>query len=142
MKRREFNNLLALGLLASSLPVAIAACQSDSTSEAGSGADGEFVPLGAVADLDAQGSLANENFQGKNLAVIRDPNAPDALIAVSAVCTHAGCTVAWNSEQKLFACPCHASNFNTDGTVDSGPAREPLETFEAKVEGDQVLVKV
>lgn len=142
MKRRKFNNLLALGLLASSLPVAIAACQSDSTSDAGSGAEGEFVPLGTVADLNAQGSLANENFQGKNLAVIRDPNAPDTLIAVSAVCTHAGCTVAWNGEQSLFACPCHGSNFNPDGTVDSGPTREPLETFEARVEGDQVLVKV
>lgn len=142
MKRREFNNLLALGLLASSLPVAIAACQPDSTSEAGAGADGEFVPLGTVADLDAQGSLANEDLQGENLAVIRDPNAPDALIAVSAVCTHAGCTVAWNGEQSLFACPCHGSSFNPDGTVNSGPTREPLATFEAKVEGDQVLVKV
>ncbi|PZV07333.1 MAG: cytochrome B6 [Leptolyngbya sp.] len=142
MKRREFNNLLALGLLASSLPVAIAACQSDSPSEAGAVAAGEFVPLGTVADLDAQGSLSNENLQGKNVAVIRDPNAPDTLIAVSALCTHAGCTVAWNGEQSLFACPCHNSNFNPDGTVDSGPAREPLPTFEAKIEGDQVLVKV
>ncbi|MBW4463804.1 MAG: Rieske 2Fe-2S domain-containing protein [Nodosilinea sp. WJT8-NPBG4] len=142
MKRREFNNLLALGLLASSLPVAIAACQSDSTSEAGSEAEGGFIPLGSVADLDAQGSLANENLQGKNLAVIRDPNAPEALIAVSAVCTHAGCTVTWNGDQNLFACPCHASNFKPDGTVDSGPARQPLAIFEAKVEGDQVLVKV
>lgn len=142
MKRREFNNLLALGLLATSLPVAIAACQSDSTSEAGAGADGGFISLGTVADLDAQGSLANEDLQGENLAVIRDPNAPDALIAVSAVCTHAGCTVAWNGEQNLFACPCHGSNFNPDGTVNSGPTREPLVTFEAKVEGDQVLVKV
>lgn len=142
MKRRELNNLLALGLLATSLPVAIAACQSDSTSEAGSGAEGGFIPLGSVADLDAQGSLANENLQGRNLAVIRDPNAPDALIAVSAVCTHAGCTVTWNGDQNLFACPCHASNFKPDGTVDSGPARQPLATFEAKVEGDQVLVKV
>jgi cytochrome b6-f complex iron-sulfur subunit len=144
MKRREFTNLLGLGLLCSSLPVVIAACQSDSASTAGSGngADNGFVALAPVAELDAQGVLANSNFQGKNLAVIRDPNAPNTLIAVSAVCTHAGCTVSWNRAQKLFACPCHGSNFNPDGTVNSGPTREPLATYEAKVEGDQVLVKV
>ncbi|MFQ4137138.1 ubiquinol-cytochrome c reductase iron-sulfur subunit [Nodosilinea sp. PGN35] len=143
MKRREFSNLLGLGLLATSLPVAIAACQSDSAPTADSGgADDGFVALGTVAELDAQGALANSNVQGKNLAVIRDPGAPESVIAVSALCTHAGCTVVWNGEQSLFACPCHGSNFNPDGSVNSGPTREPLATFEAKVEGDQVLVKV
>jgi cytochrome b6-f complex iron-sulfur subunit len=139
MKRRELTNLMGLGLLASSLPVAIAACQANSDrSSSGS----SFVDLGTVADLDTQGVLANSDVQGKNVAVIRDPNAPGSLVAVSAVCTHAGCTVAWDQGQGLFACPCHGERFNPDGSVSSGPSQKPLSTFEAKVEGDRVLVKV
>lgn len=139
IKRRKFTNLLGLGLLASSLPVAIAACQSGPS--AGSG-EGEFVAVGTVADLDAEGSLANSNLQGNNLAVIRDPNAPESVIAVSAVCTHSGCTTPWDADQGVFACPCHGGRFNPDGTVAGGPPRQPLPTFEAKIEGDQVLVRV
>ncbi len=142
MQRRKVNHLLSLGLLAGSLPGAIAACRSDSTPVAGgSGSDG-FVALGPVAALDAQGSLANGNVQGQNIVAIRDPNAPATVLAVSALCTHAGCTVAWDSNQGLFVCPCHGGRFNADGTVSSGPSRMPLATFAAKVEGDQVLVKV
>lgn len=137
MKRRDLTNLMGLGLLASSLPVAIAACQADSTG----GQDG-FVLLGTVADLDAQGVLANGDVQGKNVAVIRDPKSPGSVIAVSAVCTHAGCTLAWDNAQGVFACPCHGGRFNADGTVNAGPTRQPLGTFEAKIDGDRVLVKV
>ncbi len=141
IKRREFTNLLGLGLLSSSLPVAISACQSDPSPSAGS-EDGEFVAIGTVADLDAEGALTNSNLQGNNLAVIRDPNAPDAVIAVSAVCTHSGCTVPWDADQGVFACPCHGGRFNPDGTVAGGPPPRPLTTFEAKIDGDQVLVRV
>ncbi|PZV16660.1 MAG: cytochrome B6, partial [Leptolyngbya sp.] len=115
MKRREFTNLLGLGLLVSSLPVAISACQSDPSSSSGP-EDGEFVAIGTVTALDTEGVLANSDLQGNNLAVIRNPNAPESVIAVSAVCTHSGCTVPWNAEQGLFACPCHGGRFNPDGT--------------------------
>ena len=141
MKRRDLTNLMGLGLLSSSLPVAIAACQADSTQGGAGGNDG-FVSLGTVADLDAQGALANGDVQGKNVAVIRDPKSPGAVVAVSAVCTHAGCTVALDSAQGVFVCPCHGGRFNADGTVNSGPTRQPLGTFEAKIDGDRVLVKV
>jgi cytochrome b6-f complex iron-sulfur subunit len=141
IKRREFTNLLGLGLLASSLPVTIAACQSAPSSST-SPEDGEFVAIGTVAALDTEGVLANSDLQGNNLAVIRDPNAPESVIAVSAVCTHSGCTVPWNAEQGVFACPCHGGRFNPDGTVAGGPPPRPLTTFEAKIDGDQVLVRI
>ncbi|WP_017298719.1 ubiquinol-cytochrome c reductase iron-sulfur subunit [Nodosilinea nodulosa] len=142
MKRRDFNNLLGLGLLASSLPVAIAACQSDTASSSGDAAgSGSFVPVGTVADLDAQGSLTSEAVKGKKLAVIRDPSGSGAVLAVSTVCTHAGCTVAWEGGQGLFVCPCHGGRFNPDGTVSGGPPPKPLTSFEAKIEGEQVMVK-
>jgi cytochrome b6-f complex iron-sulfur subunit len=139
MNRRTFTRL-GLGLLASSLPVAIAACRPGSGSDAETTADG-FVAVGTVADLDAQGSLTSD-LRGRNLAIVRDPANPEVLIAVRARCTHSGCTVDWQPDRGEFACPCHGGRFQPDGTVTAGPPPRPLETFAAKIEGDQVLVKV
>ena len=47
--------------------------------------------------------------------------------AVSPVCPHAKCSVAWNSAEKSWDCPCHGSRFAIDGEVMTGPAREGLE---------------
>jgi cytochrome b6-f complex iron-sulfur subunit len=49
--------------------------------------------------------------------------------AVSAICTHLGCTVNLGPDGNSFACPCHGSHFNTQGQVTSGPAPRPLEWF-------------
>jgi nitrite reductase/ring-hydroxylating ferredoxin subunit len=39
-------------------------------------------------------------------------------------------------------CPCHGSEFDVrNGAVLQGPAREPVETYEARVEGDNLEIK-
>lgn len=57
----------------------------------------------------------------------------------SAVCTHAGCTVAEVIGDSIN-CPCHGSSFNLDGTVAKGPANRPLDTKGIVVQGDSIAL--
>jgi glycine/D-amino acid oxidase-like deaminating enzyme/nitrite reductase/ring-hydroxylating ferredoxin subunit len=61
----------------------------------------------------------------KAYALYRDPDGN--LSATSAVCTHLGCIVHWNSSEKTFDCPCHGSRFTGRGEVVNGPAARNLE---------------
>ena len=61
----------------------------------------------------------------KPLAVHRDNDGE--LHVLSAVCTHLGGIVSWNSAEKSWDCPCHASRFEPTGEVLHGPAISPLE---------------
>ncbi len=58
--------------------------------------------------------------------------------AVSAVCTHLGCTV--NLVGEGFHCPCHGSVFNRSGAIVSGPAPSGLPWFELNLSRDGRLV--
>lgn len=62
---------------------------------------------------------------GKPCAVHRDDQG--ALHAVSAVCTHLGCLVAFSNAERTWECPCHGSWFGIGGEVLQGPALHPLE---------------
>ena len=50
--------------------------------------------------------------------------------AVSAVCTHMGCILAWNNAERSWDCPCHGSRFDHEGKVLHGPAVSPLKKVE------------
>jgi glycine/D-amino acid oxidase-like deaminating enzyme/nitrite reductase/ring-hydroxylating ferredoxin subunit len=58
------------------------------------------------------------------LAVYRDEQGQ--VHERSAVCTHLGCIVHWNSEESSWDCPCHGSRFSPHGEVLSGPATSAL----------------
>jgi rieske iron-sulfur protein len=62
--------------------------------------------------------------------------AADGLVAYSAICTHAQCTVAgWIEAKQLLHCPCHQSEFDPrlNGKVVAGPAPRPLAALPLKI---------
>jgi Rieske Fe-S protein len=71
--------------------------------------------------------------KGKPIAVYRDERG--TLHAHSAVCTHLGCIVAWNSTEQMWDCPCHGSQFDADGHVINGPATSDLSPARKKPSG-------
>jgi cytochrome b6-f complex iron-sulfur subunit len=52
----------------------------------------------------------------------------EGIGAMSAVCTHLGCTV--GRVEWGFQCPCHGSKFDSGGRVLAGPAPKPLPWFQ------------
>jgi nucleotide-binding universal stress UspA family protein/nitrite reductase/ring-hydroxylating ferredoxin subunit len=62
--------------------------------------------------------------EGKKVAAYRDPEG--TIHAVTARCTHMGCTVGWNDAEGTWDCPCHGSRYALDGTVIQGPAERNL----------------
>lgn len=59
------------------------------------------------------------------------------LFALSATCTHLGCTIGRSGEQ--LACPCHGSRFAADGTNLVGPAARPLPYLALKLNTDGLV---
>lgn len=54
---------------------------------------------------------------------------PSGFIGLSALCTHKGCTIKWESERRLFTCPCHDGLFDERGNVVAGLPLRPLPRF-------------
>ena len=153
MKRSKFLTWLGLGSISSWLSVAIAACTNNSsTTEATPSATGgakptsavkvgDFIKAGTVKELEKQGRLLVKDGN-TSVLVMNNPTKPGSVYAIDSVCTHQGCAVDWDGDKKQIICPCHGSTFNADGSVIKGAATKPLKNYEAKLEGDAILVKI
>ncbi|MEV4578892.1 Rieske (2Fe-2S) protein [Nonomuraea jabiensis] len=96
-------------------------------------ASGGGKALADTADIPEGGGKVFENEK----IVVTQPSAGE-FKAFTAVCTHAGCTVATVSN-KTINCPCHGSKFSiNDGSVKDGPASEPLAEKKITVDGDKI----
>jgi 3-phenylpropionate/trans-cinnamate dioxygenase ferredoxin subunit len=75
---------------------------------------------------------------GKRLLV----NLRGKYYALAPECTHQGCTlVDGKLEGESVTCFCHFAEFKvTTGQVLNGPAEEPLQTFEVRIEDSELWV--
>jgi glycine/D-amino acid oxidase-like deaminating enzyme/nitrite reductase/ring-hydroxylating ferredoxin subunit len=79
-------------------------------------------PLGVPDLAPGEGRVVRDGR--RPVAVARD--ADGTLHAVGATCTHLGCLVRWNAQERTWDCGCHGSRFAVDGEVLEAPATAPL----------------
>ncbi|MCA9525035.1 MAG: Rieske 2Fe-2S domain-containing protein [Myxococcales bacterium] len=133
LDRRGLLKLLGCGGCALALP-SLSGCTIAEVFGGGDGtltfnvAEGPFRALGAVD------GVAAVDVAGRNVLLIR--TTPDAIVAVSRICTHTGCDMApdrfgtWNGDRLI--CRCHDSHFDAEGHVLKGPATRDLATFDVE----------
>jgi cytochrome b6-f complex iron-sulfur subunit len=69
-------------------------------------------------------------------------HADDSWIALTAVCTHMGCTVAYNPATARIECHCHGGIYDAmTGENVSGPPPRPLTRYKVTVAAGSVTVK-
>jgi Rieske Fe-S protein len=91
------------------------------------------VAFAKTADIPVGGGKI---FETENV-VVTQPTA-GTFVGLSAVCTHAGCTVASVSGGTIN-CACHGSQFRiADGSVVRGPAAQPLPAAKITVSQGQI----
>jgi glycine/D-amino acid oxidase-like deaminating enzyme/nitrite reductase/ring-hydroxylating ferredoxin subunit len=77
-------------------------------------------------------------LNGKKCGAYRDE--ADSIHFVNTECTHLGCIVKWNNDEKSWDCPCHGSRFNYDGKVLNGPANAPLVAYQQKFDLEKATI--
>ncbi|MGB3632634.1 MAG: Rieske (2Fe-2S) protein [Rubrobacteraceae bacterium] len=172
VSRKQFIRLggvLGVGVAGSSV---LAACSGESSSSgsettSGSGGGGETTaasggttqasspPSTTSPTVEQGGVIVQEEFLPPNQAfsfnVAGEGGAQPAVLvhmedgswmAYSAVCTHAGCEVAYQLKSQQLGCPCHGSMFDPadGGSVVQGPAEKPLQEIQVEASGGNVML--
>lgn len=170
VSRKQFIRLggaLGVGVAGSSV---LAACGGESSGQGGgqttSGSTGETAASGGTTQASSQpsttsptveqgGVIVQEEFLPPNQAFsfnVAGEGAPQPAVlihmedgswmAYSAVCTHAGCEVAYQLNSQTLGCPCHGSMFDpaASGQVLQGPAEQPLQQIQVEASGGNVML--
>ena len=108
-----------------------------------------FVPP-AVVDLGGDEVVAAKSIEMKPNSgkIFRFGSRPGLLImnsdgtyrALSATCTHLGCTVQYRPDLREIWCACHNGTYDLKGRNVSGPPPKPLQVYAVHVQGDEIVV--
>lgn len=94
---------------------------------------GTAILLSEHPELQQIGAFIVLTINSKEVIVIREDE--NTFKALSAICTHQGCTISLNQSDQLI-CPCHGSKFSTTGDVIQGPATQPLASYTVTYNAD------
>ncbi len=104
----------------------------------------------AVAELGGDEIVAAKiaDLRPNSAKIFRFGNRPGLLImnsdgtyqALSATCTHLGCTVQYRKDLREVWCACHNGFYDLNGRNVSGPPPRPLDAFDVHLRGDEIVV--
>lgn len=152
--RREFcisacqvGSLLALS---TSLGTLLTGCEDPASSGGGGGGGGNLQTIQATVSngtititinqdspLASVGSAAMVQYNGGSLLVAHTGDT--SFTALTTICTHQQCTIT-GFQNQLYTCPCHGSQFQTNGQVARGPAASPLHSFQTQFAKNQLTI--
>lgn len=101
----------------------------------------DYIKAITVSDLPS-GSMKTVIVAGKKIAV---SHVDGEFFAIDDTCSHAKCSLGEEGflDGNVVTCGCHGATFDvTNGKVMSLPATIDITTYQTKVEGNDVLVKV
>lgn len=142
MKRRKFIKICSGGLVLTGVTSSIlTACTPYYYAQHESRGNTVVIPLSEFKINDSnqyrEFILVNSSFSKYPISIIKHE---DDYAAFLMQCTHKGCEL--NMTGKSFSCPCHGSEFSTDGTVLEGPATEPLLSFKTTTDKTNLYVEI
>jgi cytochrome b6-f complex iron-sulfur subunit len=148
MEREEFLSKLGIGALAACMGCSLLACGSKQSSpgpNVDTNAPGPpAAGSGTVFSADLSNSLSNIGDSTTNNGVIlvriASGNMATSFTAVQVKCTHEGAAINYNSNQAIFICPLHGSEFSQNGSVILGPAASSLKKYTVTVNGNVLTV--
>src|SRR5919206_4683570 len=100
----------------------------------------DFVKVADVKDIQPS-QMKEVEVNGQNICLV---NVDGKYYAIGSICTHEGGPLADGTlEGYEVECPWHNSKFDVrTGEVTSPPASEPEPSYEIKVDGNSILIKM
>lgn len=144
--RRQFMNLLTFGAVTGTALGALYPVVKYFIPPSSGSAGGGVIAKDALGnDVVASAFLSSHSVGDRVLAqglkgdptyIVVESSSAVADYGINAVCTHLGCVVPWNAAENKFICPCHGSQYNSEGKVVRGPAPLSLALVHAGVNED------
>ena len=64
----------------------------------------------------------------------------DRIFAIYGRCTHLGCPPNWFPDEGVFRCPCHGSQYRSNGVNFAGPAPRPMDRANVTIAEDGQII--
>ena len=140
LTRRKFLKTLGGAVTLAASPAALQSCAAGLATYRGTLEGGTIaIPKGeALAALQAGPMFVRAENLPVAIVLRRMPE--QQWLALSTICSHAGCEV--RVLPQGFECPCHGSAYAADGEVEEGPATRALQRFPVEETADTILIQV
>ena len=132
--RRDFCRLSVVGVAGLGLTGCAGAPKGSATLDG----DVAVVDLAANAPLAAAGGAVSVDAGERQLIVVN--RGDGSYLAADRRCTHMGCQIDWDADATQYACPCHGSRFESDGSVARGPAKKPIASYAVESDGSTLRI--